>query len=145
MIKSDATGPTKFISYNKVRMHDTDMAGILYFARQFRFAHDALEDMFVAEGYSIVDFVHSHNFVMVIVHAEADYFAPLKVGDQLQVHLSIEKIGKTSVSFFYQIYKGDDELVGTAKTIHVALDTKTHKKIDLPDFVRKKLLKYLYG
>ena len=39
-----------FISYNKVRMHDTDLAGILYFARMFRFAHDALEDLLEAEG-----------------------------------------------------------------------------------------------
>jgi 1,4-dihydroxy-2-naphthoyl-CoA hydrolase len=143
MTKSSDAQPKKFIAHNKVRMHDTDMAGILYFARQYRFAHDALEDMFEAEGYSIKDFVHSHNFVMVIVHSEADYFAPLKVGDKLQVHLSIEKIGNTSVTFFYQIYRGEQELVGTAKTIHVALDTKSHTKIRVPDFVRERFSKYL--
>ncbi|MBA2728499.1 MAG: acyl-CoA thioesterase [Parachlamydiaceae bacterium] len=123
-------------------MHDTDMAGILYFARQFRFAHDALEDMFEAEGYTLLEFINSHGFVMVIAHAEADYLAPLKVGDKLQVHLSIERIGNSSVSFFYEIYRGD-ELVGTAKTVHVALSTTTHKKMPVPVFVREKLLKYL--
>lgn len=131
----------KFISHNKVRMHDTDMAGILYFANQFRFAHDALEDMFEAEGYSILEFVDSHNFVMAIVHAEADYMAPLKVGDKLQVHLTIENFGTTSVTFFYSIFRVN-ELIGTAKTVHVALDTKTRKKIHLPDLVRQKLAKY---
>lgn len=133
----------KFTSYNQVRMHDTDMAGILYFARQFRFAHDALEDMFESEGYSIFEFFDSHKIVLVIAHAEADYFAPLKVGDKLQVYLSIQRMGNSSIAFFYEIFKGGTDLVGTVKTVHVALDAATRQKIQVPDFVREKLGKYL--
>lgn len=123
-------------------MHDTDMAGILYFANQFRFAHDALEDMLKGEGYTIYDIFHRQNFVMVIVHVEADYFAPLRGGEDLEVHLTVEKIGTSSITFCYHIYKSDHQLVGTAKTVHVTLDTKTHKKVPVPHFIHEKLLKY---
>jgi 1,4-dihydroxy-2-naphthoyl-CoA hydrolase len=134
--------PQYFLSKNQVRMHDTDMAGILYFARQFRFAHDALEDFFKSVGYTFHNIFHDQNFVFVIVHAEADYLKALKVGDELQVHLTVEKIGTSSISFLYHIFR-EKELVGTVKTVHVTLDSKTRVKLDVPDIIREKLSKYL--
>lgn len=133
-----------FIAQNKVRMHDTDMAGILYFARQFRFAHDALEDFSESEGLGFNQVFHQGNFVFVIVHAEADYLAPLQVGDPLEVHLNVEHVGNTSFSLVYHIYrKSDRVLVGTAKTVHVTLDSKTRKKIPIPEILGEKLKKHL--
>lgn len=132
-----------FIAYNKVRMHDTDMAGILYFARQFRFVHDALEDFAESEGYGLHHLFHSKDFVFVIVHAEADYLTTLRVGDELEVHLTVERIGNSSFTLDYQIYKSDAVLCGTAKTVHVTLDSKTRKKIPIPQELRKSLEKYL--
>lgn len=128
----------KFVGYNQVRMHDTDMAGILYFARQFRFAHDALEDFFAAEGLPFDQLFHKEPFVSVIVHCEADYLATLKVGDRLETHLWIEKIGTTSFHIAYEIYR-DKTLIGRAKTVHVTLTRVTRKKKPIP----KKLLSIL--
>lgn len=132
-----------FIAHNIVRMHDTDMAGILYFARQFRFAHDALEDFVASEGLGF-DFVFRKNhFVFVIVHVEADYLASLTVGDELEVHLFVEHIGKTSFTIHYNIYRLPEEtLVGTAKTVHVTLDAKTRTKVPIPEVLKKTLVKH---
>ncbi len=132
-----------FIAHNKVRMHDTDMAGLLYFARQFRFAHDALEDLYESEGYDFDNVFHKRDFVFVIVHCEADFFAHLKVGDKLEVHVSVEKIGNSSFTMSYNIFKKDDILVGTVKTIHVCLKASDRKKITIPDEFRLVLEKYL--
>lgn len=132
-----------FIAQNVVRMHDTDMAGILYFAKQFRYAHDALEDFVASEGLSFDLVFHGDHFVFVIVHCEADYLSPLRVGDKLEVHLSVEHVGTTSFTISYGIFRKKKELVGTAKTVHVTLDAKTRKKIPIPDLLRKKLQKHL--
>ena len=135
-----------FIAYNQVRMHDTDMAGILYFARQFRFAHDALEDFSTSLGYTFDQVFHQEHFVFVIVHAEADYLATLRVGDQLEVHVSIEKVGMTSFTVSYLIYRNQHDektLVGTAKTVHVTLDTQSRKKIPIPEHFREMLMKHI--
>lgn len=121
-----------FIAYNKVRMHDTDMAGILYFARQFRFAHDALEDFVESEGLGFDRVFHVEHFVFVIVHCEADYYASLRVGDKLEVHVSIEHIGTSSFTVIYDIYKPDKVHVGKCKTVHVTLDAKSRKKVPIP-------------
>lgn len=133
-----------FITHNQVRMHDTDMAGILYFPRQFRFAHDALEDLFAASDLSFHQIFHKENFVFVIVHAEADYLATLQVGDKLEVNVSIERIGSSSFTVMYHFYlESSRKLVGTAKTVHVTLESKSREKIPIPNDLKKILLKHL--
>ncbi len=134
-----------FIARNQVRMHDTDMAGILYFARQFRFAHDALEDFVESLGFTFDQVFHKENFVFVIVHAESDYLASLRVGDKLEIHVTIEQVGETSFTVAYHIYKLDKTLVGKVKTIHVTLDTKTRKKVPIPTVFKKLLENHLVG
>ena len=124
-------------------MHDTDMAGILYFPRQFRFAHDALEDYVSSLGYTFDQIFREEHFVFVIVHAESNYLVPLRVGDKLEIHLSIERIGETSFTVCYHIYKEDKTLSGTAKTVHVTLESKSRKKIPIPTVFKELLSKNL--
>lgn len=132
-----------FVAYNQVRMHDTDMAGILYFPRQFRFAHDALEDFVSSLGYTFDQVFRREKFVFVIVHAEADYLSPLTVGDKLEVHVKIERIGETSFTVIYHIYKGDKTLAGTARTVHVTLDASSRVKMPIPLAFRQVLAEHL--
>ncbi|MGA8164425.1 MAG: thioesterase family protein [Waddliaceae bacterium] len=131
-----------FSSKNKVRMHDIDMAGILYFSRQFRFVHEALEDFMENEGYPFKTIFHDNKFLFVIVHCEADYLAPLKIGDAIEIHLTTKKIGATSFSLFYDIFDESKKRVGTAETVHVVLDRGSRKKIPIPDQLRKMLQKH---
>jgi 1,4-dihydroxy-2-naphthoyl-CoA hydrolase len=127
-----------YIAENQVRMHDTDMAGILYFPRQFRFAHDALEDFLQTLGISFDHLFKKEKFVFVIVHAEGDYYKPLHVGDKLEIQLTIDNIGTTSFSIAYKIFKKERDLtlVGSVKTVHVILDAKTRQKIPIPKTFR---------
>ena len=131
-----------FISHNQVRMHDSDMAGILYFPRQFRFAHDALEDFIGSFGYTLDQIFRHEHFIFVIVHAESDYLSTLRVGDKLEIHLTIAKLGNTSFTVRYEIYKLDKTHVGTVKTVHVTLDSVNRKKIPIPDHFRALLEPY---
>jgi 1,4-dihydroxy-2-naphthoyl-CoA hydrolase len=130
-----------FIAKNQVRMHDTDMAGILYFPRQFRFAHDALEDFVESEGFNFDKVFHKENFVFVVVHCEGDYYAALRVGDRIDIHVSVEKIGSSSFTMLYKIFRGDQK-VGLAKTVHVTLERVSRTKIPIPPKFLKILEKH---
>ena len=131
-----------FITKNRVRMHDTDMAGILYFPRQFRFVHDALEDLLDAEGTNFQKIFTTEEFVFVIVHAESDYYTSLFVGDPIEVHVYVERLGNTSFTLKYNIYR-NNVLTGSAKTVHVCLESKARKKAPIPQLFREKFSKYL--
>jgi 1,4-dihydroxy-2-naphthoyl-CoA hydrolase len=125
-------------------MHDTDMAGILYFPRQFRFVHDALEDFVETSGLTFEQVFRKEHFVFVIVHAEADYLAPLRVSDRLKIEVRVENIGETSFTMAYRIYKeGVETAAGTAKTVHVTLDSTTRKKISIPEKLKQFLSQHL--
>ena len=72
----------------------------------------------------------------MIVHAEADYTAPLRVGDPLAVEVTAERIGDSSFTIAYRLVKEPGQPVGVAKTVHVAIDKKSWKKRALPPEVR---------
>lgn len=131
-----------FIAHNKVRMHDTDMAGILYFPKIYRFVHEALEELTEKEGFDFQHVFHQEDFVFVIVHSEADYLQSLRVGDVLEVHVGVERIGSSSFTMLYHVYRSG-ELAGVAKTIHCCLSAKERVKVAIPDRFRKMLEKYL--
>lgn len=124
-------------------MHDTDMAGILYFPRQFRFVHDALEDLMAKDGLSFDVLFKKEDYSFVVVHAEADYKSSLFVGDEVEVRMELERIGTTSFTWNYFIYKKKDRtLAGTAKTVHVTVDRVTRKKIPIPPHLLEILKKH---
>lgn len=122
-----------------VKMHDTDAAGILFFANQFRMIHEAYEMVLESIGLSFASLLRKHDFFVPIVHTEGDYKAPLFVGDRITIIVRLEKIGQTSFTFTYKLYSDKKVLVGTVKTVHVSVSNKTCKKIPLPTKLRKKL------
>lgn len=131
-----------FIAKNQVRVHDMDMAGLLYFPRQFRFIHDTFEDFMTHEGMAFEKMFYNSDFMFVIVHCEADYFHPLKLGNRLEIHLICEKIGNSSFTLLYHIYREDGLEVGRAKTVHVTINKKLHQKILIPNELKKLLEKH---
>jgi len=122
-----------------VKLHDTDVAGFLFFSHQFKIAHDAYEDFMEAVGLGFGRIIHNSEFLLPIVHAEADYKAVLGVGDRLSIQLKAEKIGKTSFTLVYDLVGLDGKTVGTVRTVHVCVDNKKKEKMPLPDKLRKAL------
>ncbi len=116
-----------------VRLHDTDAAGILFFASQFLYIHDAYEELLQLIGLPVASILRDEPFILPIVHAEAQYFSPLQVGDEITVALQVGSIGVTSFVLVFDLFTADDKLVGKAKTVHVAVNKQTQNKIVLPE------------
>ncbi|MBI5415370.1 MAG: hypothetical protein HZA29_00995, partial [Candidatus Omnitrophica bacterium] len=69
------------------------------------------------------------------------YKAPLFVGDVLEVRVTVEKVGQTSFTLTYILLNAKQEIVGTGRTVHVAVSKATQQKILLPADLRAKLEK----
>ena len=130
-----------FTYQTKVKLHDTDAAGVIFFANQFKMVHDAYETMLESIGCGFDEIIRNKDYFFPIVHAEGDYKAPLHVGDPIEIQVKIEKIGQTSFIFSYTLLNPKQEIVGTARTVHVAVNKKTYTKIPIPPDVRAKLEK----
>lgn len=125
--------------YYTVKLHDTDAAGILFFANQFKIVHDIYERLLVQIGFGLRDRFTRRDFFLPIVHAEADFHAALTVGDTVEVAVTSIDIGTTSFTLHYRLTDLDGLSVGSARTVHVTTDPATGKKIDLPPIFREKL------
>ena len=132
-----------FVYRHILKLHETDAAGLLFFSHQFTIIHDAYEALLEKIGFSFAKMIRKTNFFLPIVHAESDYKGPLFVGDRLSITVRVEKIGTTSFSFVYELFKGPEkELVGEARTVHVTIDKKTGKKTPIPPAMRKALKRW---
>ncbi|MFP4063447.1 MAG: acyl-CoA thioesterase, partial [Halochromatium sp.] len=71
----------------RVALHDTDAAGVLFFAHLFRHAHDAYEAMMARIGWPLDGLIRERQLGLPLVHAEADYRRPMRHGDQVAVRV----------------------------------------------------------
>lgn len=122
-----------------VRLHDTDAAGILFFARQFYFAHDIYEELLAQIGMPMSELINHPDFFVPIVHAESQFLKPLTAGQQIEISVRIAEIGNTSYTLEYRLRDFSGDEVGRAETVHVSVSRATKTKTPLPDQIRSKL------
>lgn len=125
--------------YYTIKLHDTDAAGILFFANQLRIVHDVYERFMTKIDFPFRRRFEQRDFYLPIVHTEADFFQPLAVGDTVEINLKVEAVGNSSFMLAYTLIGLDGIVVGTARTVHVTVDPATWKKIPLPEAFRKAL------
>lgn len=125
-----------------VGMQDTDAAGILFFASQFVFAHVVYERFLEELGFSFAEALENEPFLLPIVHAESDYFKPLKVGDRLDVELTVANVGNSSITLDYVFNAADGETVGRSTSVHVAVSRGDGKTMKLPEKVREAMVRF---
>ena len=124
-----------------VRLHDTDAAGRLYFANQFRLAHEAYEAFMDSIGHGLPALLAKGRLALPIVHATADFRSPLRLGHQVTIEIRPLRIGKTSFTLVYR-FAADGRTAGQVTTVHVAVDAKRGIKQALPARLRTALQKF---
>jgi len=131
----------EFTHRRKVRLQDTDATGVLYFPEQLKMALEAFEDFLIHHQLPLRKLIEDSPYLLPVVHAEADYLAPVMVGDELDIHLTVEAVGTKSVTLIYRFVDTKRKIdVGTAKIIHVAVDKQTRQSVPIPDILRVVLL-----
>lgn len=130
-----------FRSLLKIRFGDIDHAGIVYYPRFLHYFHVALEEFFgQALGIDYPILIDEYRIGLPTVHLETDFRRPLRYGDQIDVEVSVLKIGKSSMTFGYRVFKpGKEELLIEGHNVVVCLDMDKFKKRDIPDWLRRKL------
>lgn len=126
----------------RITLQETDATGVLFFGQQFKIALEVFEAFLKAKGFSLHQLLDSP-YLMPVVHAEADYFAPLQVDDELCIQMTQVKLGNSSVTFEYLFFKENyDNCVGQVKLVHVVVDRSTRTSVSLPDFLKNVLSKF---
>ena len=125
----------------KVRFGDCDSAGVIHFHNLLRWAHESWEesiDIYGIPHQDIFPIGHSYEsqIIFPIVHCEANFVLPIKIGDFLTIKLLPKKINNHLFqvnTFFFK----DDINVAEGKIIHCSLEVRSKKKVKLPDQLQK--------
>ena len=135
----------EFTCEQTVRLYDTDAAGFLFYGSQFRIAHAVLEEFLSHLGLPIGGILRERALLFPVVHAEADYRAPLTAGDRLTVRAGVRAVGERSFSVAYRFLLPDGREAGSVLTVHAALDASKASSCPLPAALRAAFAPYLVG
>src|SRR5689334_7085523 len=108
----------------RLRLYETDATGVLYFPQQLRMAQETLECFLEAAGPSLGGWLKESKYLLPVVHAESDYYKPIQVGDEIEIRLSVAKIGDTSFTLSTEFILAGDILGGKTSIVHVVIDRK---------------------
>lgn len=124
---------------------DADIAGILYFPRLFHLCHVSMEG-FVKEalGLHYAELLKDRNLGFPTVRTEGEWRQPLPYGHDLDVAMTLRKLGRKSIDFRWQFrVVGEDALRSEARSTTVCVRMDHFKSVTIPDDIRVAFEPYL--
>ena len=124
------------------RFQDVDAAGIVFYARLFAYFHDAYVAFLESLGPELAlhRAIESADFLIPLVHAKADFKAPLRFGDEATTTVRVDRIGTSSYTIAYQIHRGDGQLAAEGQTVHACAGKEDFRPRPLPESLRAGLM-----
>lgn len=120
-----------FVYNLTINFHQADPAGILFFANIFTLAHDAYEALL--QSFEMErNYFNDDEFVIPIVHSEADYYSVIKPGEELNIVVKAGLIKNSSFELIYEFVDSENKTRAKVKTVHVLVKKEDFKKTDLP-------------
>jgi len=100
-----------FVHRVRVYYEDTDAAGIVYYANYLKFAERGRTEALRALGIEQRDFAAETGVVFAVRCATADFAAPARLDDELEVVTRTTDIGGATLTMEQIIRRGDETLV----------------------------------
>jgi acyl-CoA thioester hydrolase len=125
--------PFKFSARTRVGFSDTDAQGIVYYGR-----YNPYFDLARVEYHRMLGLLHREPEGDFVMRAnDVEYFAPARFDDELEIHVRVSRIGRTSVTFEFAAHKTPEgTLMVTAHQTLVYIDLAERKAAPLPEAYR---------
>lgn len=95
----------------RVYYEDTDAGGVVYYANYLKFAERARTEMMRSLGFESSTLQDEHGMALAVRRVEADYIAPAKLDDALEVHTSVVDVKGASLIGCQVVRRGNEDLV----------------------------------
>lgn len=76
---------------------------------------------------------------VILARAEIDYRVPARYGDVLEIRIGLERIGRTSFTYRYEVVDQNDRLIANARSVQVMYDYAVEKPAPISEELRAKL------
>lgn len=115
----------------KIKFHEVDSFGVLHNIQYFYLLEWARTMYFENLGIIFTPTTFSHDFPVMTVHNEMNYFNPLYFNEQYKISTRIVKVGNSSMLFDSIILKenGKPSARGNATLVYVDKETLQPKRV----------------
>jgi YbgC/YbaW family acyl-CoA thioester hydrolase len=110
--------PTPFRTTRRVEFVDTDMAGIVHFSNFFRWMESAEVEFLRSRALSVKLEWEGLALGFPRVAATCDYLRPTTFGDLLDVEVTVQRVGKKSVTYAFEFSRDGEAIArGTVSAV----------------------------
>ena len=133
--------PEAFQVTRSVEFRDTDAAGIVHFSVFFTYMEEAEHQLWRHLGLSVKQSVGDDVISWPRVSARCDYKSPARFEDEITIAVRVDRIGKRSVTFGFEMTIGDQSIATGALTAACCRIPKvgSPEAIEIPASFRAKL------
>ncbi|HWT01461.1 MAG TPA: thioesterase family protein [Pyrinomonadaceae bacterium] len=127
-----------FVARIRVRFGDCDPAGLVYYPVIFHYCHVAMEEFVEARcGVSYDRLMRDERLGFPTVNVQAEFFAPLVYGDEAEVEVTVSRVGRSSVTFEYEVRRaGDATTCARSVQVHAAMNLDSRRAVAVPESLR---------
>jgi YbgC/YbaW family acyl-CoA thioester hydrolase len=117
------------------------MAGIVHFAQFFNYMESAEHAFLRSLGFSVVMEWEGVRIGVPRVAASCDYLRPVRFEDEIDIAVSIKKLGRSSVTYRFEFFKDGAEVAhGEITAVFCRFQPgESMKSIEIPPAIRAKL------
>lgn len=124
-----------------VRFADVDHAGIVYYPVFFHYFHVCFEEFFRARlgPKAYVELLDVERIGFPAVRTECDYRSPLKFADEVEIELSLVRLGARSLTLRYRALRlggAEQVLCADARVTSAITDLEAFRAVPLPERLR---------
>jgi acyl-CoA thioester hydrolase len=125
-----------FSARTRVGFSDTDAQGVVYYGRYNPYFDLARVEYLRSLG--LLNYDGEGEFVMRA--NDVEYVAPARFDDELEIHVRVARVGRTSITYEFAAYKlPENTLAVTAHQTLVYVDRTGRTAIPIPDDYKEKL------
>jgi acyl-CoA thioester hydrolase len=130
--------PSVFTWTVRVYYEDTDAGGIVYYANYLKFFERTRTEWLRSLGIHQQALLDEERVAFVVRSASVEYLSSARLDDELTLRLSVEKLGRASVQFAQQAWRGET-LLSTANVKVGCVDAQTMRPRSLPESAAAKM------
>jgi len=118
-----------------VRLSHSDAAGVIFFPNAFLLEQESFERWLEAGGLRVREMLDGALAPTPVVHCEADFARPVRVGDRLAVRLAGVGIGESSFALAWAMELGGAAAIAV-RVRRASIDRSSGRAIVLPERLR---------
>ena len=124
-----------------MRWSEVDRQGIVFNGHYLTYFDIGVTEYWRAVGYPYPDGLAERGTDLFVVKATVEYHASAVYDDVIDICIRCARIGRSSMQFLPEIYRGEELLV-SGELVYVNADPSTKKSSPVPDFLREAIARF---